>query len=58
MAEINEILAAIDSSKKVRSAVIERLVSTHAQEVVNPLRAIAGDDVSWSSITSNKDWSE
>lgn len=53
MAEISEILAAIESSKAVRTAVIERLVSSHVQEVVNPLRAVGGDDSWWSSVASN-----
>ncbi|MGA5129409.1 hypothetical protein ACPCTO_06325 [Streptomyces olivoreticuli] len=57
---ISAVLSAIDSDKKLRSAVIERLASTHAAEFVNPLRAELGgnDDISLAAVNSNKEWQE
>lgn len=38
-ADISEIITAIDSSASIRSAVIERLVSSHAQETWTAIKA-------------------
>ncbi|MET7700464.1 MULTISPECIES: hypothetical protein [unclassified Streptomyces] len=57
---IDAILAAIDSNKSIRSAVINRLTTAYAAEFVNPLRAEIGgnDDISLDSVNSNKEWQE
>ncbi|MFH8342829.1 hypothetical protein [Streptomyces sp. AM6-12] len=54
------ILAALDGDKSLRSAIIQHLATTHAQEFVNPMRAELGgnDDLSLGSVTSNKEWQE
>ncbi|MCC5478881.1 hypothetical protein ACFV2N_35880 [Streptomyces sp. NPDC059680] len=54
------ILAALDGDKTLRSAIIQHLATTHAQEFVNPLRAELGgnDDLSLGAVNSNKEWQE